>query len=80
MNIFGFTAYASGDYSGGGGGGGGYTQYSMPPPSMSSGDNNYGAGQQGNYSQPSYGGQNPGQDWQQSSGEVVSLDKYFIKF
>lgn len=71
-----FIAYASGDYSGGGGGSGGggsYAQYSMPPPSMASGDNNYGGGQQGGYGQPSYGGQNPGQNWQQGSGEVIFL-------
>lgn len=68
-----FLAYASGDYSGGGG----YpAQYSMPPPSLSAGDNSYTPSQQqGGFNQSGYSGQTSGTAWnQQSSGsKKISL-------
>jgi hypothetical protein len=59
------AAFGSNEYSGGGG----YSaQYSMPPPQMQAGDNNYGSGQAG-YNQ-SYSNQSSGQDWnQQNTGK-----------
>lgn len=65
-------AYASSDYTGGG-----YpAQYSMPPPTISSGDSSYNPGQQqqGSYNPSSYTGQNSGPAWnQQSTGSTYSI-------
>lgn len=66
-------AYASSDYSGGG-----YPaqQYSMPPPSINSGDSNYNPAQQqqGSYNASGYSGQNSGPAWnQQSSGSKYNI-------
>lgn len=58
------------DYSGGGYSG----QYSVPPPAMTSNDNNYGSGQ--GYNQSSYA-QNQGQDWNQPSSGKMHFKSIF---